>query len=197
MAAIAQMKKLCISTYLQLQRYESTDMSSLKSKHIWILVILVMAVIIPVRGQDVPGSDIVSRTLLSSDGTMKLVQRVYDNGLGDVVQEIQSYPGSTLPSIVIHHEYDEYRRRTRNWLPVTSSGSGFVSGSTVSYLAQSQYGDTAPFSRTEYDTFLPSQPSAQYKAGAQWQGSGKKVNITYSEYVGAGMYSPDGKAARV
>lgn len=33
-------------------------MSSLKSKHIWILVILVMAFIIPVRGQDVPGSNI-------------------------------------------------------------------------------------------------------------------------------------------
>ena len=77
----------------------------------------------PVRGQDVPGSNIVSRTLLSSDGTRAVEQRVYDNGLGDVVQEIQSYPGSTLPSIVIHHEYDEYRRRTRNWLPVTSSGS--------------------------------------------------------------------------
>ena len=163
-----------------------------------ILFFLTAAVVVPASAQTTAaGSDIVSRTLLSSNGTRAVVQRVYDNGLGDVVQEIQSYPGSTLPSIVIHHEYDEYRRRTRNWSPVTSSGSSFVSGSTVSSLAQSQYGDTAPFSRTEYDTFLPSQPSAQYKAGAQWQGSGKKVNITYSEYVGAGMYSPDGKAARV
>ena len=172
-------------------------MSSLKSKHIWILVILVMAVIIPVRGQDVPGSDIVSRTLLSSDGTMKLVQRVYDNGLGDTVQEILSYTGSSLPSVIVYHEYDDYRRRTKTWLPVTSSDTLFVSDNTISAQAQSQYSDTAPFSRTEYDGFLSSEPSALYKAGAQWQGNGKKVNITYSEYVGAGMYSPDGKAARV
>ncbi len=172
-------------------------MSILMSRHIWILVVLVMAVIIPTRGQDVPGSDIVSRTLLSSDGTMKLVQRVYNNGLGDAVQEIQSYTGSSLPSVIVYHEYDDYRRRTKTWLPVTSSDTLFVSDNTISAQAQSQYSDTAPFSRTEYDGFLSSQPSALYKAGAQWQGNGKKVNITYSEYVGAGMYSPDGKAARV
>jgi hypothetical protein len=120
-----------------------------------------------------------------------LVQRVYDNGLGDIVQEVQSYQGSSLPSLVVHHEYDEYRRRTRSWLPVTSSGSGFISGSVIASLAPSQYSDTAPYSRTVYDDFLQSQPSAQYKAGAQWQGSGKKVSLTYSEYVGAGMYSPE------
>ena len=169
----------------------SADMSSLKSKHIWILVILVMAFITPVRGQDVPGSNIVSRTLLSSDGTMKLVQRVYDNGLGDAGQELQSYTGSSLPSVIVHHEYDDHRRRTKTWLPVTSSDTLFVSDNTISAQTQSQYSDTAPFSRTEYDGFLPSQPSALYKAGAQWQGNGKKVNITYSEYVGAGMYSPE------
>ena len=56
-------------------------------------------------------------------------------------------------------------------------------------MAQSQYSDSAPFSRTEYDGFLTSLPSAQYKAGAQWQGNGRKVTVTYSEYVGAGMYA--------
>ena len=122
--------------------------------------------IAPIFGQGTEGSDIVSRTRLLSDGTRKIEQRVYDNGLGDVVEEVLSYTGSTLPSVVVHHEYDSCRRRTRTWLPVTTtSGSGFVSGSTVASLAQSQYGDTKPFSRTEYDGFLPSQPSAQYKAG--------------------------------
>ena len=149
------------------------------------------AIISPAGGQNLPGSNIVSRTVLSSDGTKKAEQRVYDNGLGDIVQEIQSWPGSSVPSLVVRHEYDEYRRRTRSWLPVTSSDSGFVSGSTVASQAQSQYSDSAPFSRTEYDGFLPSQPSAQYKAGAQWQGSGKKVSVTYSESVGTGMYSPE------
>ena len=134
----------------------------------------------PTRAQNVPGSSIISWTFLSPDGARKVVQRVYDNGLGDVVQEIQTFQGSTLPSLIVHHEYDEYRRRTRSWLPVTSSDSTFIGGNTVSGMAGSQYSDTAPFSRTEYDGFLPSQPSAQYKAGAQWQGNGKKMTVTWS-----------------
>ena len=96
-----------------------------------ILCILMTIVIVPARGQSSAGSSIVSRTVLSSDTTRVLEQRVYDNGLGDVVQEVQSWPGSSLPSLVVRHDYDDYRRKTRSWLPVTSSGSGFVSGSTI------------------------------------------------------------------
>ena len=143
------------------------------------------------QAQNVSGSNIVSRTMLSSDCTASVNQRVYDNGLGDIVQEIQSYTGSSLPSVTVHHEYDEYRRRTRSWLPVSSSDSLFIADNTIAYNAVSQYSDNAPYSRTVYDGFLPSQPSAQYKAGAQWQNNDKKVSLAYSEYVGAGMFSPE------
>lgn len=152
---------------------------------------LFLAVILPIHGQNVPGSNIVSRTFLSADEAKAIEQRVYDNGLGDIVQEVQSYPGSTLPSVIVHHEYDEHRRKTKTWLPVTSSGSDFVSSNMVAFLSQSQYdSDSAPFSRTVYDYFLPSQPAAQYKAGAQWQNNDKKTSATYSEEVGVGMQVP-------
>ena len=141
--------------------------------------------------QNASGSNIVSRTMLSSDCTASVNQRVYDNGLGDIVQEIQSYTGSTLPSVTVHHEYDEYRRRTKSWLPVSSSDSLFIAGNMIAYNAVSQYSDNAPYSRTVYDGFLPTQPSAQYKAGVQWQNNDKKVSLAYSEYVGAGMFSPE------
>ena len=39
-------------------------------------------------GQNTAGSSIASKTLLSSDGARKVEQRVYDNGLGDIVQMI-------------------------------------------------------------------------------------------------------------
>ena len=162
----------------------------MRLRHI-ILSLLMALSIVPAEAQTSEGSSIASRTRLLSDGTRKVEQRVYDNGLGDVVEEILSYTGSSLPSVVVRHEYDDYSRRTRTWLPVTTSGSGYVSGSAVASLAQSQYNsDSAPFSRTEYDGFLPLQPSAQYKAGAQWQNNDRKVRVAYSEYVGAGMYSP-------
>lgn len=166
-------------------------LSTIKSRHIWILYILLAAVVLPVYGQSAPGSNIVSRTFLSVDEAKAIEQRVYDNGLGDIVQEVQSYPGSTLPSVIVHHEYDEHRRKTKTWLPVTSSGSDFVSSNMVAFLSQSQYdSDPAPFSRTVYDYFLPSQPAAQYKAGAQWQDNDKKTSATYSEEVGVGMQVP-------
>ena len=120
--------------------YESTDMYTINSKHIGLLFFLMLTLsTISLRAQDMAvGSNIVSRTLLSSDGTRNLVQRVHDNGLGDVVQEAQYYPGTTLPSVVVHHEYDDYRRRTRSWLPVVSSDSVFISGNVIAYMAQSQ-----------------------------------------------------------
>ena len=163
---------------------------SMRLRHV-LFSVLMMLLITPIRGQETVGSNIVSRTMLSADSTKMIEQRVYDNGLGDIVQEVQSYPGSNLPSVVVQHEYDEYRRRTKSWLPVTSSGSSFVNANTIAYQAQSQYSDTAPFSRTEYDSFLQLQPSAQYKAGAQWQGNGKKVSVSYSEYVGACMFASE------
>ena len=174
-----------ISIFAQTIHDSNTEM---KLRQIF-LPILMMSFIIPARAQSMAGSSIASRTLLISDGTKKIEERVYDNGLGDIVQETLSYPGSSLPSVTVHHEYDEYRRRTKSWLPVTSSGNGFIAGTTIASQAVSQYSDTAPFSRTEYDGFLPSQPSAEYKAGVQWQGNDKKVTVAYSEYVGSGLYA--------
>ena len=164
-------------------------MSSIRFRHTWTLLLLLTVFFVPMWGQSQAGSNIASRTLLSSDGSSKIEHRVFDNGLGDVIQEVHSWTGSSIPSLVVHHEYDQYRRLMKSWLPVPTSGSGFVAGSTVASQAQSQYSDNSPFSRMDYDGFLPSQPSALYKAGALWQGSGRKVSVNYSEYVGAGMYS--------
>ena len=153
------------------------------------LYCLVTLFITPSQAQETAGSCIVSRTKLNSLGKKAVEQRVYDNGLGDIVQETQSFPGSTMPDIIVRHEYDDYRRRTKTWLPVTSSAKGvFVSNGSVASLAGSRYGaNSAPFSRTVYDGFLLSQPSAQFKEGASWQENDKKVSVTYSEYVGVGM----------
>ena len=72
-----------------------------------IVPMLGMLLFSPARGQSSAGSSILSRTVLSSDTARVLEQRVYDNGLGDVIQEVQSWPGSTLPSLAVHHKYDE------------------------------------------------------------------------------------------
>ena len=69
-----------------------------------LLYILMLSVIAPARGQSSAGSNIVSRTVLSGDGLKAAEQCVYDNGLGDVIQEVQSWPGSSLPSLAVRHD---------------------------------------------------------------------------------------------
>ena len=73
-----------------------------------ILCVLMTTVIAPARGQTAAGSNIVSRTVLSSDTARVLEQRIYDNGLGDVIQEVQSGITGTL----IHSD-EEYSVVTR------------------------------------------------------------------------------------
>lgn len=64
------------------------------------LLILMAAFLAPAYGQNTAGSSIASKTLLSSDGVRKVEQRVYDNGLGNIVQEITSYMITrTVPTI--------------------------------------------------------------------------------------------------
>ena len=70
------------------------------------------------------------------------------------------------------------------------------SGSIAS-LATSQYSDSAPFSRTVYDDFLLSMPSAQYKAGSQWQDNDKRVAVTYSENMDLYMLDIPGECIHI
>lgn len=81
-------------------------MSSLKSKHIWILVILVMAVIIPVRGQDVPGSNIVSRTLYVLSGG-RWNYHPYSEGMGMIYESKDSNMQEVIVTGRKHSKKDE------------------------------------------------------------------------------------------
>ena len=60
-------------------------MTDMRFRHIF-TYILMAAFLVPAYGQNTAGSSIASKTLLSSDGARKVEQRVYDNGLGDIVQ---------------------------------------------------------------------------------------------------------------
>ena len=157
--------------------------------YIALLFYLTLSFIHPVQAQDMNGSSIVSRAKLQSRGTRYLEQHLYDNGLGDVVREVQSYSGTSFPDIIINHEYDQYRRKTKTWQPVTSSqNSGYLGDNIIANMAETQYQDNAPFSLTVYDNFLVSQPSAQFKAGSEWHNKNKKVSISYSDTVMVDMY---------
>ena len=53
---------------------------------LFFLFALMAAFLASANSQSIAGSSIASKTLLSSDGARKVECRVYDNGLGDIVQ---------------------------------------------------------------------------------------------------------------
>ena len=70
-----------IIQYMWKNNEEKNTMKSMRQRHI-ILFLLMTLFILPVSSQETAGSNIVSRTLLLSDGSKAIEQRVYDNGLG-------------------------------------------------------------------------------------------------------------------
>ena len=73
---------------------ETRVMNKIKSRHIWILVVLLTAFLCSSLGQaqNVSGSNIVSRTMLSSDGLMDNLTLTYDgNQLTGVIEAAADY----------------------------------------------------------------------------------------------------------
>ena len=132
-----------------------------------------------VSAQSTGGSSISSRVHMSaSDTTMFMEKRVYDNGLGDIIEEVLTGATPDHKDLVTLHEYDAYRRHTAQWLPVSVSGSGgFAASSSLKTTAQTQYGDTKPFSSSNYDKYLIEEETERFRPGAAWHDGGKKSVI--------------------
>ena len=125
---------------------------------------------------------IISKNYVSATDTSKYIEtRVYDNGLGDVAEEIQVGVTPDKKDLVVLHEYDEFRRKTNVWLPTVSSGNGsYVKPSELIKTAELQYRDNKPYSRTVYPVYLSNQISMQYRPGKDWHNADKFVKTEIS-----------------
>ena len=151
-----------------------------------IRVCLVIAVflwsVLTASGQSVGGSSISSRVHTSASDTTKFIEkRVYDNGLGDITEEVLTGTTPDHSDLVILHEYDAYRRHTAQWLPVPVSGNGgFAAAASLKSAACTQYGDMKPFSSSNYDKYLFEEESERFKPGEEWHDGGKKSIIQHT-----------------
>lgn len=140
-----------------------------------ILTITAQVISCSLYAQSTGGSYITTQTYLDQSGTNKLQSRVYDNGLGDIVEESQIRATSSGNDLITLHEFDVYRRPVKTWLPVISNANGsFVSGSTLQNLARQQYDDQYPYQEQTYnDTYYYTNIQYSYQPGAQYRAANK------------------------
>jgi hypothetical protein len=72
------------------------------------MFLLVTSPVTPIHGQTTPRSNTVSRTQLLADSTQMLVQRVYDNGLGDVTRKFGVKPSELAREQVLYKDSTDY-----------------------------------------------------------------------------------------
>ena len=141
---------------------------------------------IPIMGQTNIGSSVRTKTFLNESGNRFLEQIVYDNGLGDIVEEKQVGITPSGHSLTVLHEYDSYRREIKVWNPTAADMTGaFVNPSNVSAQSTVYYDDSRPYKETVYDSFHPERVSKQFKPGENRRVNNKPVNTSYS--VGQGL----------
>lgn len=128
--------------------------------------------------QNIGGACITSRTYTTSDASGYIAQKVYDNGLGDVVEEVSVGITPSGKDLVTLHEYDAYRRPVRKWLPVASSGStgDFVASASLKSSSASQYGDSYAYGKTIYDALHFNKPGETYRIGNAYKYNGKELD---------------------
>lgn len=145
-------------------------------KHLYILLLFCLSLQAS-NAQTTDYSYVRSRTMTNAGGTTWLDHYDYDNGLGQVYQQVDVGITPQGNSLVTLHEYDDQRRPWRTWLPTPMSGSGIQGASSVMSTAQSAHQDTRPFTEAFYEQSPIEWKSEEYKPGAAWCQANKKQSF--------------------
>ena len=142
------------------------------------LILLASGLSVMTFAQSSSHSYVKSRTITNASATTWLDHIDYDNGLGDLYQQVDVNitPGGN--SLVTLHEYDGHRRPYRKWLPASITGSSIQSVSSVKSGSQTLNSDTKPYTQEEYELSPLNRLSKEYLPGANWQNNNKYRSMT-------------------
>ena len=101
----------------------------------------------------------------------------YYDGLGRPYQTVECKITPFQTHLITLQEYDAANRKTYTWLPVESATSTFMSSASVKAQAVADYGDTHPYTKTEYSASPLNKIVNQYGAGEDW--NNHPVHIEY------------------
>ncbi|MFY7936309.1 MAG: DUF6443 domain-containing protein [Flavobacterium sp.] len=132
--------------------------------------------------------------LLANTGPNFITTHDYFDGLGRPIQQVGEQQSPKGKDIVYSTQtYDKYNRLSKGLtvFPSDTSNGGYVSNGE--YLAQSFYGDAAPYTNPFYESSPLNRLRSSFGLGSAWQVAGKKMQY-FDESAGTDIkyYTVDG-----
>ena len=107
---------------------------------------------------------------------------IYFDELGREEQNIMVGASQSNNSIVSMTEYDEYGRKSKEWLQgrITGLNSSFVNTAQLQdSIKSANNNDLHPYSLTQYEASPLNRPFFQFGPGKQWHDNNKSVRTDY------------------
>lgn len=157
-------------------------MNLMRRKYMYAVMLLVMLAgnILSLHGQNKRYNYVHSKMMLDKEGKDYLETTKYYDSFG-VLKETNRH-GCTPDGLdlVTREDRTIYNSEQKVWLPIAVDGNGnFVHDFKFESEARKFYGDAAPYTNIEYDTYSSGRVRKQYGAGELWSEKGKCISTNY------------------
>ncbi len=142
-----------------------------------------------IQAQSSEENYIMSRTMLTKDGSKYLDNIQYLDGLGRPVQTVQKgiTPGGN--DLVTFQEYDDFGRESNSWIPTpVGNNSGKLVEDFVS-KAISYHKDSDPYSKPFYEASPLNRIMKEMGPGNVWHSNNKGITTEYLSNTATGVLS--------
>ena len=124
-----------------------------------------------------------TRSMTNADASAWNDHIDYDNGLGQIYQQVEAGVTPDHQDLVSLHEYDGHLRPYRTWLPGLGSGGYCLDSLALKTSACTIHSDSSPFTTFIYDPTPLGRVRKQYNPGNAWYQNEKA--LYYTENVDA------------
>ena len=128
-----------------------------------------------VHAQTVDWSYVRTRTMTDSDGSTYLDRYSYDNGLGQLYQDVLVGITPSHKSLATLHEYDDFRRPEYVWLPALSESIACQAVTTLKDSCRSLNTDNDPYTRYTYEPSPTVFTTKEELPGNLWRQQSKSI----------------------
>ena len=147
-------------------------------KKTFIFLCLCCCLSIQLHAQSSAYSYVRTRTMTNASATAWIDHIDYDNGIGDVYQQVDVGITPGHQDLVTLHEYDSHRRSYRVWLPGLGSGGNCQDSIALKSSAGTVNNDGCPYSTSKYEPTPLGQVRQQYQPGSAWYQNQKARTFT-------------------
>ncbi|SEA74912.1 RHS repeat-associated core domain-containing protein [Prevotella sp. tc2-28] len=156
--------------------------------HYRLSYLLLTLLSVSIHAQDANWSYVKTRTMTNAVGTAYLDRISYDNGLGQVYQDVQAGITPSHKNLVTLHEYDAFRRPEYVWLPGISESASCQTVSVLKTSSRSVNADNDPYTRHTYEPSPLDFATKEELPGTAWRQQSKSVRHYLNSNQTSGDY---------